>query len=128
MLCLPKDPDWEAGETSDKTDSVVGLIYGAEFEDGSSRSDQLFGKSHQQRDVPCVVCDVTKPSTVLMIPGKSKCHPGWTLEYAGYLMAGFYNHVGAADYYCIDKNPENLPDGTGDNNGRLLYFVEACCG
>ena len=98
MLCLPKDPDWEAGKTSDKTDSAVGLIYGSEYEDGSGRSDQLFGESHMHRDVPCVGCDVTKSSTVLMIPGRSKCHAGWTLEYAGYLMAGHYNHAGATDY------------------------------
>ena len=128
MLCLPKDPDWEAGKTSDKTDSSVGLIYGAEYQDGSGRSDQLFGESHHNHDVPCVVCDVTKRSTVLMIPGKSKCHAGWTLEYAGYLMAGYYNHAGATDYYCVDKDPENLPGGTGDNDGHLLYFVETRSG
>ena len=68
MLCLPKDPDWEAGKTSDKTEAVLGLIYGAEYEDGNGRSDQLFGESHYERDVPCVVCDVTKRSTTLMVP------------------------------------------------------------
>ena len=128
MLCLPKDPDWDAGKTTDKTDPDVGLVYGVEYEDGSGRTDQLFGESHYQRDVPCVVCDVTKRSSVLMIPGKSKCHEGWTLEYSGYLMAGHYNFSGATDYYCIDKDPENLPGGTGNDNGYLLYFVEARCG
>ena len=48
-----------------------------------------------------------------MIPGKTKCHAGWALEYAGYLMAGYHGHT-ATDYYCIDKDPENLPDGEGD--------------
>ena len=125
MLCLPKDPDWDAGKTSDKSDPNVGYIYGAEYHDGSGRSDQLFGESHQNHDVPCVVCDVTKRSTVIMVPGRSKCYPGWTLEYAGYLMSGHINHEGATDYYCIDKDPENLPDaGSG---GYLLYFVEAAC-
>ena len=106
MLCLPKDPDWEAGKTSDKTDSYVGLIYGAEYQDVNDRSDQLFGVSHKDEDVPCVVCDVPKRSTVLMVPGRSKCHPGWTLEYTGYLMAGYYVHTGATDYHCVDKDPE----------------------
>ena len=128
MLCLPRDPDWEAGKTSDKLNTAAtGLIYGVEYEDGSSRSDQLFGGSHYQRDVPCVVCDVSKRSSVIMVPGKSKCHPGWTLEYAGYIMAGHYDHAGATDYYCIDKEPENLPGGTSNDNGHLLYFVEARC-
>ena len=128
MLCLPKDPDWDAGKTTDNTDPSVGLVYGVEYEDGSSRSDPLFGESHYQRDVPYVVCDVTKRSSVLMIPGKSKCHEGWTLEYSGYLMAGYYDFSGATDYYCIDKDHENLPGGTGNDNGYLLYFVEARCG
>ena len=128
MLCCPKDPDWEAEKTSDKTDPHVGLIYGAEYDDGSGRNDLLFGESHYQRDVPCVVCDVTKRSTVLMVPGRSKCHPGWTLEYTGYLMAGYYDHDGATDYYCEDKDPENLPGGTANNNDHILYFVEARCG
>ena len=105
----------------------MGFIYGAEYEDGSGRSDQLFGESHFHRDVPCVVCDVTNRSTVLMIPGRSKCHAGWTNEYAGYLMAGHYNHAGAIDYYCVDKDPENLPGG-GNDDGHVLYFVEARCG
>ena len=128
MLCLPKDPDWEAGKTSDKTDPSVGLIYGVSYEDRSGRSDQLFGESHDDSHVPCVVCDVKERSSVLMIPGKSKCHPGWTLEYVGYLMAGKSDHDGATDYYCIDKDPENVPDMTDSDNGHLLYFVEARCG
>ena len=128
MLCLPKDPDWEAGKTNDKSDSSVGLIYGVSYEDSAGRSDQLFGESHDDRHVPCVVCDVEERSSVLMIPGRSKCHPGWTLEYVGYLMAGKYDQNGATDYYCIDKDPENVPDQTDKDNGHLLYFVEARCG
>ena len=128
MLCLPKDPDWDAGKYRDKTDGDVGYIYGTEYEDSSSRSDQLFGQSHQNHDVPCVACEVKKRSSVLMIPGKSTCPAGWTFEYSGYLMSGYYNHNGATDYYCIDKDPENLPGGEGSDNGRLLYFVEAACG
>ena len=128
MLCLPKDPDWEAGKTSDTLQRTAGLLYGAEYEDGSGRNNYLFGERHHDHDVPCVVCETTKRSTVLMIPGRSKCHAGWTLEYAGYLMAGYYDHDGATDYYCIDKDPENLPDGTANDNGYVLYFVEARCG
>ena len=129
MLCLPKDPDWDAGKYSDNTDnSRTGLIYGTEYQYGESRSDWLFGESHYDRDVPCVVCEARKRSSVLIIPGKSRCYDGWTFEYSGFLMANHHDHPAAADYYCIDKDPENLPGGEGDHNGRLLYFVEARCG
>ena len=128
MLCLPKDPDWDEGRYSDKNDSCTGLIYGAEFQDGQERSDHLFGESHFERDVPCVVCDVRKRSSVLMTPGKSKCPAGWTFEYSGYLMAGHHTHPATTDYYCVDKDPENLPGGEASQDCYLLYFVEARCG
>ena len=128
MLCLPKDPDWGAGIYSDTTNSAEGLIYGTEYQDRQSGSPDLFGQGHYERDAPCVVCDVRKRSSVLMIPGKSKCYAGWTFEYSGYLMAGYYDHSGATDYYCVDKDPENLTGGEANDNGYLLYFVEVRCG
>ena len=127
MLCLPKDPDWDAGKYSDTTNTHVGLIYGAEYQDGHDRSDHLIGEGHYDPDVPCVVCDVRKRSSSFMIPGKSKCYAGWTFEYSGHLMSGYYDH-GATDYYCVDKDPENLAGGEANDNGYLLYFVEGRCG
>lgn len=127
MLCLPKDPDWNNGRYSDKLDPFTGYVYGAEYQDGQDRSDQLFGESHYDYDVPCVVCEVRNRSSVIMTPGKSRCYGGYTFEYSGFLMSGHYKHS-TTDYYCVDKNPENLPDGKNDHNGRLLYFVEARCG
>ena len=43
-------------------------------------------------------------------------------------MAGHYDSAGATDYYCIDKDPEKIPGGTKNDNGRILFFVEARCG
>ena len=106
----------------------MAYIYGTEYQDEESRIDQLFGESHYEHDVPCVVCDVRKRSSTLLVPGKRSCRAGWTLEYSGYLMAGHHNHGSATDYYCVDKDPENLVDGQANSNGHLLYFVEARCG
>ena len=128
MLCLPEDPDWASGKYTDKLDSAVGYIYGTEYQDGQSRNDQLFGESHHDNDVPCAVCEVKKRLTVLMIPGKSKCTAGWTFEYSGFLMTGHYAHPAATDYYCVDKDPENIPSGGASHDGYLLYFVEARSG
>ena len=128
MLCLPEDPDWDNGKFSDKLDPDVGFVYGAEYQDGQGRNDRLFGESHHDNDVPCVVCEVKKRLTVIIIPGKSKCAAGWTFEYSGFLMAGKHAHPAATNYYCVDKDPENVPSGRADKNGYLLYFVEARCG
>ena len=128
MLCLPDSPDWDNGKYADKLDTSIGYIYGTEYQDSQGRSDQLFGESHHDNDVPCVVCEVMKRQTVLMIPGKSKCPAGWTVEYSGFLMTGHYNHPAASDYYCVDRDPENIPGGGANHDGYLLYFVEARCG
>ena len=127
MLCLPPDPDWDGGKYDDTFNLLNGLIFGTEYQDTEGRSDGLFGESHYQEDAPCVVC-LARRQSVLMIPGKSKCYDGWTFEYSGFLMAGHYNYTGATDYYCVDKDPENVPGGGSNQNGYLLYFVEARCG
>ena len=129
MLCLPRVPEW--GEYSDKLDPSVGYMYGAEYQDGQDRTDELFGRSHHDHDVPCAVCNLKRRSSVIMIPAKKSCFPGWTLEYSGYLMTGRHNHEhhkSATDYYCIDASPEDIDGGKADHNGYLLYFVESVCG
>ena len=70
MLCLLKDPVWDAGKYNDKVDTNVGYIFGTEYEDGSARSDKLCGQSHHDRDVACVVCEIMQRSSVLIIPEK----------------------------------------------------------
>ena len=129
MLCLPREPEW--GSYSDKLDPATGYIYGAEYQDGQDRNDALFGRSHYDQDVPCAVCNVNSRSSVIMIPGKKSCFPGWTFEYAGYLMTGRHNHgshKSATDYYCVDEAPEDIHGGHVNHNGYLLYFVESRCG
>ena len=128
MLCLPTDPDWEGGNYSDAHNVHTGLLYGTEYHDGQDRTDTLFGEDHYQQDVPCVLCNVKGRSSTIMIPGKTRCHAGWTFEYSGYLMSGHYAHTAATDYYCVDLSPEEVPNSSEDKNGRLLYFVEARCG
>ena len=127
-LCLPKDPDWEQGKYSNKREPNNAFIFGTEYEDLSARSASLFGKSHFENDVPCVVCNIKSRSSHVVIPGRTRCYPGWTREYSGYLMAGFYNHPAATDYYCIDREPEDVPGGKANLGGHQFFFVEAICG
>ncbi|XP_052798356.1 uncharacterized protein LOC128230272 [Mya arenaria] len=115
-LCLPRDPvleDIHGGERS--------YIYGAEYQ----TSGTIWSEMHDN-DVPCVVC-ITPNTNVVMVPARNICHPGWTLEYAGYLMAEKHDH-NAKNYVCMDDKPEDIDGSRGDQNGALFYFVEASCG
>ncbi|XP_052799291.1 uncharacterized protein LOC128230904 [Mya arenaria] len=116
-LCLPRDPvldDIQGGYRS--------YIYGAEY--------QTFGgtlwSEMNDEEVPCVVC-ITPNTNVVMVPAKNVCHAGWTLEYAGYLMAEKFDHS-AKNYVCMDGEPDDLDGSRGSQDGALFYFVEASCG
>ncbi|WAR02856.1 hypothetical protein MAR_009414 [Mya arenaria] len=116
-LCLPRDPvldDIQGGSRS--------YIYGAEYE---TKGGTLW-REMQDEEVPCVVC-ITPNTNVVMVPAKNVCHPGWNLEYAGYLMAEKFDHS-AKNYVCMDGEPDDLDGSRGNQDGALFYFVEASCG
>lgn len=89
----------------------------------------FFGSGSNNQDVPCAVCRVKQASSVIMIPGKNRCHIGWNMEYHGYLASGYYNNAGAISYTCIDIQPEFVDGGSSSNgNGIRFYEVVAQCG
>ena len=53
---------------------------------------------------------------------------GWTKEYSGYLMAGYYTHTAASEFVCVDKNAEKVRGGERNSNGKAFVQVEAVCG
>ncbi|KAK3587951.1 hypothetical protein CHS0354_014466 [Potamilus streckersoni] len=121
FLCLPEDPTW--GNNMGGTDPS-GLIYGAEYE--------LYAGSNpfsvsMEDDSPCCVCKPPRTAS-LMIPGRTNCYPGWTIEYTGYLMTGYHGHPGATNYVCVDAKAEAIPRGNTNDNGHLMYIVKAKCG
>ena len=73
------------------------------------------------------VCYIAPRETILMIPGKFTCPPGWTREYYGYVMAERYNHH-RSTFECVDVEPETIVGGHADHNGALFYHVEPHCG
>lgn len=125
MLCLPDDPDWEK---YDDTLQHGGLIFGAEYNDAYRPNTAPNDHGLYNDDVPCVACNLEHRSSVIMIPGKSSCYSGWTREYWGYLMAGNSNHAAATNYYCVDSNPEGIPNTKASVDGYVLYYVEGRCG
>ena len=125
-LCLSSNPLW--GHYNDAHDSYA-HVYGTEyeFEGVAGGSSQFFGTNMEEEDAPCSVCRSSRP-TVIMIPGRNQCYPGWTLEYKGYLVAGGYNQAAATEYVCLDDQPEMLQKGHANDNGKLFYFAEGRCG
>ena len=125
-ICLSPDPLW--GRYSDAQDADA-KIMGVEYQlDGVTHGDTtaFFHKSLYNEDAPCSVCRSPRP-TVVMIPGRNQCYSGWTLEYTGYLVAGYYGHAAATEYVCLDDYPEAMPGGHTDQDGKLFYMVEGRC-
>ena len=133
-LCLSPVAQW--AKYTDAVDSRA-KIYGAEYETWNAntntkagaeqRSNFFFGKSLVDDNVPCSVCRSSR-SSVLMVPGRNTCFNGWNLEYAGYLSSGAHTAAAATEYVCLDANPETVPGGFSDQNGKLFYLVEGICG
>lgn len=116
FVCLPRDPD-----LTTKFTSSYAFMYGSEYDSSDFGHDT-------GNDLPCSVCRSTIESSVLMIPGKSSCYDGWSLQYHGDLVAGAYSHKAASQYICLDEHPEDLVAGQDDHDGKLFYPVKAACG
>ena len=116
-LCLPLDPESPSNVQSGFQSKSY--IYGVEYQ---SRFPGLLNQ-----DAPCAVCEVQGRSAVLMIPAKQTCPAGWTLEYEGLLTSDYHTHKGT-DFICVSSDPEAADGGHANQDGGLLYVVEAQCG
>lgn len=78
---------------------------------------------------PCAVCK-TNRSNADMLPARNQCIDGWTKEYHGYLVGGYYGHKSATQLVCLDADPEILSGGNHAANSKrkLFSFVESRCG
>ncbi|KAH3691030.1 hypothetical protein DPMN_193630 [Dreissena polymorpha] len=59
-----------------------------------------------------------------MLPARTSCYSGLTLQYRGFLMSSEANQPGK-NYVCVDKDPEEMNESHENTNGALLYLVEA---
>ncbi|VDI69655.1 Hypothetical predicted protein [Mytilus galloprovincialis] len=117
-VCLPHDPDFIQGDTPGGS----ATLYGSEYQDN------YFGHNLYNNDVPCAVCRAVTKSSVVMIPGKTKCYGDWNREFYGRLASGADSHVAASEYVCVDHQAQYIEGGAVDNNGKLFYKVGAKCG
>ncbi|XP_046560272.1 uncharacterized protein LOC124269308 isoform X2 [Haliotis rubra] len=121
ILCLPDNPEYGNYTPGFQVD---GAIYGTEYQ---TNEHSISFKRLHDHDVPCAVCRSRTKTSVIMVPAKMSCFPGWHVEYTGYLMGGHYNHA-ASEYLCVDGDAEKDRSGHEDKNGQLLYLVEGVCG
>lgn len=126
LFCLPTDPDVPASYR----DGLEGhaRLYGMEYE---VKTFDPFSHENSEvlldYDVPCAVCRLTSRGTQVLFPAKNECPDNWTKEYKGYLMSDHHDHV-RVQAVCVDEAPEVIPDSQDDNQGALLYLMEAACG
>ena len=80
-----------------------------------------------QYNVPCAVCKTTRMDT-LMIPARTSCYSGWTLEYQGYLETEHDEHSRSTKFICVDKNYDVIPGSRANQHPAThLYHVEVDC-
>lgn len=117
-LCLPPDPQYLK---SLKGYQNYARLYGAEYQTAGPLDHAA------NRNMPCALCQAYARTSVIMIPSRYDCPPGWLTEYYGYLMAGHVSHKAGTTYTCVDKSLEQIEGSGADTNGRLFYTVEAYC-
>ena len=125
ILCLPEEPTW--GRFDDTLNLYRGYIWGAEIDIDGVSEGKVFEQNVDGQDQPCAVCMVPR-SLTHMFPGRATCFPGWTMEYAGYLMTSYLDREFNKEYFCLDSDPEGVVNGEANDNQNLIYLVEAKCG
>ena len=117
-LCLPDEPQ-----------------YTLRYRPGSQRYSEIYGTEYQypvtgshDHNVPCAVCFASTREAVLMIPARTSCPTGWTMEYYGYLMSTYQgsNHY-RTSFECVDKDPDSVHGSGANIHGAVFYHVEANC-
>ncbi|XP_025079872.1 short-chain collagen C4-like isoform X1 [Pomacea canaliculata] len=114
-LCLTLNPVYDGHNPTTYSSNLYGMEY------------ETTPEEKQDQDGVCSVCRVHR-STTLMIPGTNVCPNGWTLEYSGYLMAGYDSHPASSEYICVDKKQDARYGSNADYNGKLFYYTVGSCG
>ncbi|XP_062574939.1 short-chain collagen C4-like [Saccostrea cucullata] len=118
-LCMVHDVIWG----SNKPEGFMAEIRGAEYQD------HFWGTGSLDKDVPCAVCSPINDASLLMIPGRNRCLPGWKEQYHGYLSANAVSHAHTTTYICVDENVEFMDAGSeNDEHSFLMYGVRTHCG
>ena len=121
-LCLPLTPKYDRYKDGWQSS---GYVYGTEYEVSDIN---IFKKKLHDHEAPCAVCFAKSRGSMLMMPARNDCPSGWTEEYHGYLMTGYYNHKKGYDFICVDEDAEYVAGTKASKDGALLYPVQGQCG
>ena len=131
-ICLPDNPQFERNVPGFQGEAY---IYGTEYETGHKYTgNDPFRKVNahdlplHDQNVPCVMCHVIGRGIATTFPAWKQCPTGWTQEYWGYLVSQHYTHASNKVAVCMDEAPQVIQGGTRNQNGALVYNVEAACG
>jgi hypothetical protein len=133
-LCLPDKPQWRY--RMDGMQQWAGRLYGVESQTYPNKPDRPApfsttnngGRPYVNLPVPCAACYVPSRSASIMIPARTECPAGWTLEYSGYLVSeDALNDRQGTSYECVDEAPEPGAGGTNKDQA-LFYAVQVGCG
>lgn len=91
-LCLPYYPQYSTYRTRSQ---YFSRLVPAEYE-------QPVRQNGHDYNAPCAVCYTTRSDT-MMIPARTSCYSGWTLEYTGYLVTEKDLNEHSTKYICVDK-------------------------
>ena len=123
-LCLPEeDPDYLSYEPGHQT--WRGYLYGIEYETAVGGPGDPLSSVHNH-NVPCAICHIPTRSSILMIPGRTRCPSSWTTKYFGYLMSNARS-LTRTMFECLDKDSESIPGSVANSNPALFYTVETSC-
>jgi hypothetical protein len=116
-LCLPNDPQY--GTYIVGSQGYATLV--------PTEYELTVAHASSQYNAPCALCKTTRQDTV-MIPARTTCYPGWTLEYQGYLMTEGQNYNHSTRFVCVDKNYDVVWGSEGNHHPSThLYHVEVDC-
>jgi len=143
LLCVPARPEWQTSGGSPADDSdyergeLVGVVYGRAvrnlFSYENNGNAELWN-----RLATCVVCHVTRRSSVLMIPAMAQCPKDWAMEYTGFLMSSpndarrggimSFNLLRRSSYECWDGAPEGIevPGHDGTRQAPVMPVEVKC--
>ena len=124
-ICTVNGDDVEYHPEATTANDNEAILFATEYQAGSGQALSALN----QQNAPCAVCEVTTRSKQIMIPGRYTCPDTWTVEYSGWLMTSQAdNDHERSVFICVDKTPEIVAGRAANNNGAVLYHVEASCG